>query len=126
MDNELFYVKRCKANDLECILLSSLLCIPNDIMFHPKFRELVIVRNSIAGKTRLCKGKIKRVRHYCSITIDDNIESMVSLVKNNPFFMDYKIYERRQALKKTKRKVVTNSGQILFWLPTDKQREEYE
>lgn len=127
MDRALFSVKRCKANDLECILLSSLLCIPSVVIFHPKFRELIIVNNSIAGKTRIDNGKIKKVKHYCTITIDDIIDDIVLSLKDNPFFMNYSVYEKRSVYRKKKIKTTkSNSTQLLFWIPTCNQKVNYE
>lgn len=129
MNRKEYKVKQCKANDLECILLYSLLCIPNEIAYHPKFRRLIIVDNPITNKTRLIKGKPKKVNYYCSIDIDAKLDNVLDIFKDNPFFMDYNVFEKVNnpiSGKKTGNFITTYSTHLLFWIPSDKEKEKYE
>lgn len=120
MECKEYIVKQCKANDLECILLYRLLCIPDYIMQHSKFRRLIIVKNPISNKIRIENNTVITVNHYCSIDIDDKIENVQTIFKNHPFFMDYNIF-----IKETPQfehgsyigKIYNECTHLIFWIP---------
>lgn len=122
-NNNIYHVKQCKANDLECILLYRLLNIPDCIAGHPNFKRLIIVNNPISNKTRLYNGKPKKVEHYCSIDINAKIDNLLKIFKDNPFFMDYNVFEKLlnpiSSKKKSIKRRYLYSTHLLFWIPEE-------
>jgi len=129
MDSNVYRVKQCKANDLECILLYRLLNIPDNIGFHPKLRRVIIITNPRSNKTRVENGKVKKVKRYCSIDIKDDIKDVLTIFKNNPFFLDYTTFTKTInpiSGKRNKTFIQHHSTSIMFWIPSEQQKEKYE
>jgi hypothetical protein len=114
MKKNAYKVRKFETCELECIVLYSLIGIPEDIAFHPNFFRTIIVENANPGKTRIVNGKIKNVHHYCSIDIKEKIDAS-KIFKNNPFFMDYTVFQ-------TWDDNINNhvySTHLLFWIPNN-------
>lgn len=129
MDHKGYSIKQCKANDIECILLYRLLNIPAYISEHPNFKRLIIVYNPISNKLQKCNGKFNRVKHYCSIDINAKLDNILELFKDNPYLMDYNVFEKLVnpiSSKKTGKRKYEYSTHLLFWIPSEKQKDEYE